>query len=103
MEETLYLERDAEWEKLAKQVYETRMLRKRYEELEKHLMDKLVFSANKVPARAGCYRLNMHVRTGNVNYKLIPELNGVDLDKYRSAPVEIWQLEQIANLKIEEV
>lgn len=32
------------------------------------------------------------LRQGNVNYKSIPELNGVDLDKYRSKSSEVWTI-----------
>ena len=31
-------------------------------------------------------------RKGNVNYKKIPELEGVDLEKYRGKPSEFWRL-----------
>ena len=34
------------------------------------------------------------VRQGNVNYKAIPELAGVDLEKYRGAPSEVWTLKE---------
>jgi len=32
------------------------------------------------------------VRVGNVDYKKIPELKGIDLDQYRAASTEVWTL-----------
>lgn len=43
--------------------------------------------------RCAGVRLVKQSRAGNVNYKKIPELQGVDLDAYRGEPVTFWKVE----------
>jgi len=71
-----YAENDATLEKL-----ETRQ-----EEIKKLLLedDKIKSHAN---VECGRVKILQIQRTGNVNYKAVPELKGVDLEKYRAKPV----------------
>jgi len=50
--------------------------------------------AEGVNSRAGEYRFQVSSRKGAVNYSGIPELNGVDLEKYRKAPIKTWSLKK---------
>lgn len=40
----------------------------------------------------GDYKATKVTRKGNVNYKKIPELKGVDLESYRNKEIEFWKL-----------
>ena len=42
--------------------------------------------------QGGGLRLSQVVRRGQIDYKAIPELNNIDLEKYRKAPVEYWRI-----------
>ena len=54
----------------------------------------LVALSEGVNSRAGEYRFQVSSRKGAVNYSSIPELNGVDLEKYRKAPIKTWSLKK---------
>ena len=41
------------------------------------------------------FMITYSCRKGNVNYKLIPELSGVDLDKYRGKPTRVVTIKEI--------
>lgn len=40
-------------------------------------------------------KVTSSTRAGNVNYKAIPELKGVDLSKYRGAPIPYWTVREV--------
>lgn len=64
------------------------------EEEEFYRKELIRLSAGK-SSQGGGVRLRKGTRAGSVQYKKIPELVGVDLDKYRTAPLETWRLECI--------
>lgn len=65
-------------------------------ELEKNsIKELLVEDSNGNSCVGGGIRLARSFPKGVVKYSSIPELNGVDLDLYRSAPKERWTLTQI--------
>lgn len=69
------------------------------EELEKemgNLRKFLIESANHNRAIIGKARLTKVMRKGNVDYGKIPELKGVNLDKYRNAPIESWRITAVS-------
>lgn len=43
-------------------------------------------------AKIGDLSVTKVIRRGNVDYSLIPELKGVDVDQYRKPPVESWRI-----------
>jgi predicted phage-related endonuclease len=63
-------------------------LEERQAELKKELLE--LGEGEKV--KGAGLTLVKSVRQGNVNYKGIPELAGVDLDAYRGKPVDVWTL-----------
>lgn len=61
--------------------------------LEEELKDKITAQLGSHPRwRHAGVRIQHQTRRGNVDYKKIPELSGVDLEKYRGRPVSFWQL-----------
>ena len=52
----------------------------------------LKLSAGLNSVRCGDHRLTKYLRRGTVNYKVIPELKGVNLDNYRGSPSTCWRV-----------
>ncbi len=50
----------------------------------------LIALSGKSSWQGGGIRLSYVIQKGNIDYKSIPELRGVDLETYRKAPIEKW-------------
>jgi len=59
---------------------------------EKSLRNTLIQMANNHSTIGGGIRLTRSTRRGSVQYAQIPEIRGIDLEKYRKKPTEIWRL-----------
>ncbi len=74
-------------------------LKLKLEELETQIeacKDELIAAAKEAKhprLRVGNLRLNEISRVGNVDYKKVPELKGVDLDKYRGKGSLYWKID----------
>jgi putative phage-type endonuclease len=84
-----YIQRnDEEWNQLAKEWIELSNLEEKKEKVRKRLLE---ISGNSNSMGAGI-RLSKFMRKGNVDYKAIPNLIGVDLDKYRKGTIETYRI-----------
>lgn len=84
---------DDEWKKWV-EIYERESsLVKRHEESSKEAKEKLIELSQGKSCRGAGYRLIKNVRKGAVQYEEIPELQEVDLEKYRKKDVEFWKIE----------
>lgn len=90
-----YVERSGEWDEKAKALLEVQSVIKKLEEIETNLRDELIGLSEGQNSFGGGIRLTKVVRGGAVQYSDIPELQGVDLNKYRKAPVESWRVTKI--------
>lgn len=83
---------DAEWMQLAYDLTKAKLeladQEAKFEELRKRAID-LAAGQSVI---GGGIRLTKTHRKGNVDYKAIPELRGVDLELYRGKPSSIWRL-----------
>ena len=77
---------------LAKEWLEVSERLSRDEKLEKDLREKLITEAGERNTVGGGVKILMSGRAGSVDYKAIPELNGVDLDKYRKGAVKFFRV-----------
>jgi predicted phage-related endonuclease len=77
---------------LAKQWLEVSERLSRDEKLEKELREKLITEAGDRNTIGGGVKILMSGRAGSVDYKAIPELKGVDLDKYRKGAVKFFRV-----------
>jgi YqaJ-like viral recombinase domain len=59
---------------------------------EKKLREALIQMAGTQNVTGGGIKLSRSLRKGSVQYSQIPELQKVDLEKYRKEPLEIWRL-----------
>ena len=65
---------------------------KHYEEVEKRSREALVALSDGKNAKGHGIRLTQHVRKGTVEYAKIPELQGLDLEKYRKVATSYWKI-----------
>lgn len=76
---------------LISELDEIRLRKKADEVREKEILAELVKLAGEKDASIHGRPLTKVERVGNVQYKSIPELKGVDLDKYRAKPSSFWR------------
>lgn len=81
-----------EWKDAATQWAVVSKQLKAIEEKEKQYRNLLIKMAGENSAFGHGVKLTKIVRKGNVDYKAIPELKGINLDPYRKDPVESWRL-----------
>lgn len=81
-----------EWEDLSKKwLYlseKMNELEKEKEEVRKNIIQ---ISNGKISKGYGL-TVTKVLRKGNVDYNLVPELNGIDLEPYRKPPIESWKI-----------
>lgn len=65
---------------------------KQLEKEEEELRKQLVFLSGESNTKGGGISLCQVQRKGNVDYTKIPELKGIDLDKYRKESITSWRL-----------
>lgn len=84
-----YIKReDEEWMQLAKEWIEIMKIEDRKEQIKKRLLD----ISGKSNTMGGGIKLSKIPRKGNVDYKSIPELNGIDLERYRKGTIETFRI-----------
>jgi hypothetical protein len=84
-----------QWIKVAKNLYEIKKVLKEYEKIEKELSEELKILSDNRSAMGGDYIYEATTRVGSVDYKSIPELAKVNLEKYRKEDTIIWKLFKI--------
>lgn len=82
-----------EWKAVAKRWGTLNTQLKALESEEKACRQLLIGMAGDVSALGSGVRLTRVIRKGNVDYKAIPQLKGVDLDPYRKKAIESWRLQ----------
>lgn len=87
-----YIERDSNWEMIAKSLWEIKQEKKAILDKENELEKQLRYISEGKNSRSKHMRYTMICAKGGVDYKQIPELDGVDLDQYRKSPVVRWRL-----------
>lgn len=92
--------RGNDWVELAKRLYEVTQEKKLLMLSERKLIDDLkAMSDHKSSAGGdplnGDFKFEITERLGVVNYKIVPELRGLDLEQYRKEGSESWKLSKI--------
>lgn len=83
---------DANWNDMASEWLELSRYIKSLEEREEELRKQLILSAAGQNAKGAGIRVTRSFYKGLVDYKSIPELMGVDLEKYRKPESERWTI-----------
>ncbi len=86
------LEGDLECQSLIEQWKNATCLMNSYAELEKKLRSSLIEKTNGRNSQGYGVKLSKVTRMGNVNYKDVPQLKGVDLNPYRGKPTTYWKI-----------
>lgn len=83
---------DERWIGLSKEINELKSYRKSIQEREDTKMEELKKISNHRNAMGGGFRLTRIPTKGRVDYDQIPELMGVDIERYRKPASERWTL-----------
>lgn len=73
-----------------KQLVEAKEMKKRYEKIESDLSEELKVYCKDNSMRFGEFIFVKSTSAGLIDYKSIPELQGIDLEKYRKNPIVRW-------------
>lgn len=96
MSEKDCLERtDEMWVAAANLLLSRRAIRKAAELDEQDAEQTLIALSGKSSARGAGIRLSRVIQKGNIDYKSIPELQGIDLEKYRKGTIEKWRITEV--------
>lgn len=83
---------DELWALTAKQWISVKRAVEDLELQEKELRNHLIYMSGQVNCKGSGIKLSKVVRRGAIDYHTIPEMKGVDCEKYRKPPVESWRL-----------
>jgi len=83
---------------LAQEAFNAKEMRKKYEDLEKQLIDKLKDACGYKDFIEGGYVFQKSYRQGSVDYAALLKDFKIDVAPYRKEEVEMWKLSYI-NLK----
>jgi len=88
-----YIQRNDDiWIKCAERWIEITSQIKELEESEAEYRKQLIFLSGESNTKGAGVSLCQVMRKGNVDYTKIPELKGVDLDKYRKGSINSWRI-----------
>jgi putative phage-type endonuclease len=62
---------------------------------ERHLREELIKANNGLNTIGGGLKISKCIRKGAIDYKIISELRGIDLDMFRSDPVISWRITEM--------
>lgn len=85
-EDDIWIETAAKWKQIKNQMTQL-------EKEEEDLRNSLICMSGKSNCKGGGIKLSKIVRKGSIDYKAIPELKEIDLEKYRKTPIEMYRLE----------
>ena len=83
------------WEKTATDLWLVKEKIRKLEEKESALTNSLRVMSGNHTYSFGSFAYILQSRKGSVDYGSIPQLQGLDLTKYRKPDVQIWKLEKI--------
>lgn len=81
------------WVKTAKDLYNLQQQRKNIEKTEKELALLLQKMQSNESLSYGGMRFFYEERKGLIDYGVVPELIGLDLEPYRKPPIRVWKLQ----------
>lgn len=81
-----------EWKQTAFEYINMKALREKYEREEDILKQRLIDLAGSKSCKGGGVQVSRYIRKGNIDYAVIPELQGRDLEIFRKKPLESWRI-----------
>jgi putative phage-type endonuclease len=89
------MEHNSEWDFLISNYLQARRDSKLFKEKEELLKEAILELAAGKDSKGKGVVLSRQLVKGNIDYKLIPELQYVDLEQYRSSPYSKWVIKEI--------
>lgn len=83
---------DDEWSQFSSNWISVQSKIKELVKEEEELRKSLISLAGNCNVKGAGVKLSRLIRKGNVDYKAIPEIQDIDIDKYRKSPIETWRL-----------
>lgn len=77
---------------VSKQLQDYERLMHSLREKEKACKEQLIALSDGVSCKGNGVKITKYFRQGTIDYKSIPELKDVDLDKYKKDPSEFWRI-----------
>lgn len=90
-ERDFILQTDQEWFELSDEWKKVIQEKKMLEEKEEFLRNRIITRANNQNIHGNGLRVTRSLRKGTVDYKSIPQLVGIDLEKYRKDATTTWR------------
>lgn len=91
----LQIREDREWISLEDQMLDLLKEKDSLEQREQELRDKMIDLCSGKPTQGASLKFSAVYKKGAVDYKVIPELYGVDLDKFRKPSALQWRMDRI--------
>lgn len=86
---------DNEWHTVAQELYDIKIVMKKYALMEKELKKKLIILSDEQSVYDFMYLFECRERKGTLDYvKIIKDYN-VDSEKYRKKPISTWSLNKL--------
>lgn len=85
---------DAEWQFAVKNWKSANEKAKIYKKDEEHARQLLIHSCHSMNSKGEGVRVQKIMRKGFVDYSKIKELEGINMDQYRSDPIQSWRIVQ---------
>lgn len=85
----------SQWLETADDLFRVKMQLKRLREKDSVLSKKLKGLSGGKTAKRGRYEYACSARKGSVNYAVVPQLQGINLEPYRKPDVQTWKLQVV--------
>lgn len=92
MESEYTLKSDDDWLAVSEQLKNVSLQLKELEEKEKAIKEKLIKLSDNQSSQGNGVKVTKYTKSGSVDYKSIPELKDVNLDKYKKESSECWRI-----------
>jgi len=87
-----FVEQGQDWVDIAEEARHAMEMEKLWKDRAKEAKERLQNISDGHFCKGGAYRFSFYHRKGSVQYNKIPELEGVDVEKYRKSPSIVWRL-----------
>ena len=92
MDTSILVKRDNNWVAVARQLQDTQNKIKFLKEKKDKIEFELRRLSENVSSTGGGYRYKLYKRPGIIDYMAIPELKGLNLERYRKEEQKYWKL-----------
>lgn len=93
--ESYEIQREGEWIEVATKRYQIQKQMKQLKDEDERLYEDLVRMSEDKSSKGGGYKFTRSEKSGSIDYSLVPQLLGVDLEPYRKKSFTQWRLSAI--------